>query len=60
MIKFLDLFKQDQNLHRFILKKINTLFKKGDYILGKEVKIFENNFRFIASQNINIFKIIPA
>ena len=44
MIKFLDIYKQDKNLHNKILKKISYLFKKGDFILGKEVTSFENNF----------------
>ena len=44
MIKFLDLFKQDKNIHKSILNKINRLFKKGDFILGKEVELFEKNF----------------
>ena len=44
MIKFLDLVKQDKKLHKPILKKINKLFKKGDFIMGKEVEIFEKNF----------------
>ena len=44
MIKFLDLYKQDKNLHKVILKEINVLFKKGDFILGSKVKEFEQNF----------------
>ena len=44
MIKFLDIYKQDKNLHKSIIKDINTLFKKGDFILGKEVFSFEKNF----------------
>ena len=44
MIKFLDIYKQDKNLHRTILKDIKKTFKKGDFILGKEVDKFENNF----------------
>ena len=44
MIKFLDLYKQDKSLHKSILKEINILFKKGDFILGSKVKIFEKNF----------------
>ncbi len=47
MIKFLDIYKQDKNLHSKIIKKISELFKKGDFILGKEVEIFENNFKKI-------------
>ena len=44
MIKFLDIYKQDKDLHNDILKKIKETFKKGDFILGKEVDKFENNF----------------
>ena len=44
MIKFLDLYKQDKNLHKLILKEIDILFKKGDFILGSKVKEFEKNF----------------
>ena len=45
MIKFLDLYKQDQKLHNAILKDIKILFKKGDFILGNEVIKFEDNFK---------------
>lgn len=44
MIKFLDIHKQDKNLHKSILKEINILFKNGDFILGSKVNIFEKNF----------------
>ena len=44
MIKFLDIYKQDKNLHNIILKHIKKTFKKGDFILGKDVNRFENNF----------------
>ena len=44
MIKFLDLYNQDKFIHKAILKKINKLFKNGDFILGKETQIFEENF----------------
>ena len=44
MIKFLDIYKQDKLIHKKILKKISKLFKKGDFILGKEVDLFEKNF----------------
>ena len=44
MIKFFDLYKQDQKIHKSILKDINKLFQKGDFILGKEVEKFERNF----------------
>ena len=45
MIKFLDIYKQDRLLHKSIIKKISKLFVKGDFIMGNEVQIFENNFR---------------
>ena len=45
MIKFLDIFKQDQKLHNSIIKDIKKLFKSGDFILGKEVLKFEKNFK---------------
>ena len=44
MIKFLDIYKQDKSLHKSIIKDINKLFKKGDFILGKEVINFEKKF----------------
>ena len=45
MIKFFDLYNQDKKLHKTIISKIGHLFKKGDFILGKEVDLFEKNFR---------------
>ena len=44
MIKFLDLYNQDKNLHKSIINDIKKLFKNTDFILGKEVTVFENNF----------------
>ena len=44
MIKFLDIYNQDKNLHSKIFNKIKKLFRKGDFILGNEVKIFEEKF----------------
>lgn len=44
MIKFLNIYKQDKYLHKNILLKFKTLFKKGNFILGDEVKLFEKNF----------------
>ncbi len=45
MIKFLDLYNQDKKLHKIIISKIGRLFKKGDFILGREVDLFEKKFR---------------
>jgi dTDP-4-amino-4,6-dideoxygalactose transaminase len=44
MIKFLDIYQQDKNLHKEIFFKIKKLFKNGDFILGSEVKKFEAQF----------------
>ena len=54
MIKFLDLYKQDKKLHKSILKDINILFKKGDFILGKEVVKFEDNFKIFCKSRYAI------
>ncbi len=54
MIKFLDIYKQDKKFHRSMLKKINYLFKKGDFILGNEVKKFETSFKRISGSNYSI------
>ena len=54
MIKFLDLYKQDKILHKKILKKISNLFKNGDFILGKEVQIFENDIIEDGARHIKI------
>ena len=45
MIKFFDIYRQDKIFHPIIINKIKRLFKKGDYILGNEVKKFEDNFK---------------
>ena len=52
MIRFLDIYKQDKKLHKNILRKIHNLFNRGDFILGKEVKIFEKNFTNFVDQNM--------
>ncbi len=44
MIKFLDIYNQDKNLHSSMIKDIRNIFKKGDFILGEHVKKFENKF----------------
>jgi len=44
MIKFLDIYNQDKNLHSSMIKDIRNIFKKGDFILGEHVNKFENKF----------------
>ena len=45
MIRFLDIYKQDKLLHKKILRKIEKLFKKNDFINGNEIKVFEKNLQ---------------
>tara|TARA_Y100001970_G_scaffold267231_1_gene356886 strand:- start:1282 stop:2382 length:1101 start_codon:yes stop_codon:yes gene_type:complete len=44
MIKFFDLYKQDKKYHRKIISKLKKIITRTNYILGKEVQDFENNF----------------
>ena len=51
MIKFFDLYKQDRNHHTKILSKFKKIITNTNYILGNEVKIFENNFaKFVGAK----------
>ena len=51
MIKFYDIYRQDQKLHVSMLNDIKKIFKKGDFILGNDVLSFEKNFsRFCNSK----------
>ena len=43
-IKFFDIYKQDRNIHQSFIKILKNHFKKSDFILGKNVNLFENNF----------------
>ncbi|MAJ86037.1 MAG: hypothetical protein CL687_03620 [Candidatus Pelagibacter sp.] len=51
MINFLDIYRQDKNLNLKILSSIKKTIKKGDYILGDNVRVFEDKFsRFVNSK----------
>ena len=54
MIKFLDIYNQDKNLHISIIKDIKKIFKKGDFILGNDVTKFENNFSNFCNSKYSI------
>ena len=43
-MKFLDIYNQDKNIIKFILKDIKKVIKNTNFILGKEVDFFEKNF----------------
>ena len=45
MIKFFDIKKQDKKFQNKILNKIKTVIKDSSFIDGKEVDLFENNFK---------------
>ena len=44
MIKFLNIYKQDKPIKKDIIKNINNVINKGDYILGDYVEKFEKSF----------------
>lgn len=44
MIKFLDLKEQYLEIKDDLTEKLNALMLKGDFILGREVKLFEEEF----------------
>ena len=54
MIKFLDIYKQDKELHLSILNDFKRIFKKGDFILGNDVKNFEKNFSKFCNSKFSI------
>ena len=43
-IDFYNIYNQDKKIHNQILSKISNTIKKNNFILSKEVKIFERNF----------------
>ena len=45
MIKFLDIKKQDKKFHNKILDKIRNIILDSNFIDGKEVGLFEKNFK---------------
>ena len=44
MIKFLDISKQDKEIYNLILSDLKKIIKNNNFILGKDVGTFENNF----------------
>ena len=43
-INFYNIYKQDRRIQSKIINNIKKIFKKGDFILGKDVRNFENKF----------------
>ena len=44
MIKFYDIYNQDKNIHKAFIVELKKHLKNNDFILGKSVNIFEDNF----------------
>lgn len=51
MIKFFDIRKQDKKYHDRILRKIKNLILNSNFIEGKEVSLFEKNFKKFCNVN---------
>ena len=58
MIKFLDIYKNDKELHSKILSEIKKFFKKGDFILGQSVSKFEKNFSKLCKSKFSL--VVPT
>ena len=54
MIKFLDIKRQDQNKINEIIKNLKKNFIKTDFILGKNVFIFEKKFSILCNSKYAI------
>ena len=54
-MKFFDIYNQDKKLHPKILKEINVLFKKTDFILGNNVEKFDEYKEIQMSGMFNMF-----
>ena len=48
-VKFIDLGKQYENLRDEILQKFDTISLSGNYVLSKELEVFEEKFALIAA-----------
>ncbi len=53
-IKFLNIYKQDKNIHSQFIKLFKKHLKSSDFILGKSVEVFENNFSKFTKSNYSI------
>ena len=54
MIKFYDIYNQDKNIHKSFIVELKKHFKNNDFILGKSVDIFENNFSKFTKSKFSI------
>ena len=53
-IKYLDLEKSNRSLKFFFFKKFSTILKKGNFILGSELKNFEKNFSLFSKAKYTV------
>ena len=56
-MKFLDISKQDLYIKKKILKNIEGVIKKSNFILGEEVNKFEKNFAKFCGAKFADFRI---
>ena len=54
MIKFYDIYNQDRNIHKTFITELKKHFKDSDFILGKSVQTFENNFSKFTKSNFSV------
>ena len=54
VIKFYDIYKQDKSLHSRFIKELKKHLFKTDFILGKSVNIFEDNFSKFTNSKFSI------
>ena len=54
MIKFYDIYRQDKQFHNKFLSELKKHFKKSDFILGKSVENFENNFSKFSKSKFSV------
>lgn len=53
-IKYLDLARSNKQIQKELTHKFETVLKKGDFILGSEVKIFEKKFSSFSKAKYSI------
>ena len=54
MIKFYDIYNQDKYIHKSFIAELKKHFKNSDFILGKSVENFENNFSKFTKSNFSV------
>ena len=53
-IKYLDLEKSNRSLKKYFYKKFTAILKRGNFILGSELKSFEKNFSLFSKAKYTV------